>query len=158
MGPTDQTFPGRTTTPTLTRDDEYDNPQGFDNEGKNSIYWEHKDDNEKPVLRSVYDDFMGDEFQWWWEKRKEQQRMLDLQDAISRGTDGWYHGRINRWLREVKEGKDTTFAYIMYEETHEPLDFNNPSEPVEVHQSEPVKVRESEWPSSSESGDELDEE
>lgn len=140
-------------------DDEDDNPPGFNNEGKNCIYWEHMDDWEKTMLRFIYDGYMQKQFpSWWWTKRKEQQRMLDLQDAIDRGTEVYYHGRINRWLREVKEGKDTTFSYIMYEEVHEPLDFSKPSEPEEVPQSEPLVVRESEWPCSSESGDESDEE
>lgn len=117
------------------------------------------DDYEKTLLRVFYNVAMCEKFpSWWWEKRKEQWRMLELEDVLCRASDSWKNGRINRWLRELNEGKDSSFFNIMYEEPREPLDLLTMIGPVSPSQSEQVVVRESEWPSSSESGDESDKE
>lgn len=98
-------------------DNEDDRSLGFDNEGKNSIYWEHMEEWELTTLRKLYEQRMTVLCPSWGDRREERTRMLDLEEVITRAYDDWYHGRIYRWLDEVKSGKKSSFRAILGEES-----------------------------------------
>ena len=59
-----QIMPKKTDYPDADPNDADDNPEGFDNEGKNCIYWEHMKEWESTQLRKHYDHKMARRCSW----------------------------------------------------------------------------------------------
>lgn len=78
----------------------------LDNEGVNSLYWEHLLDYELTILRELFLKEMGNLAPTWIEEMENGALLANFDLAVQNCDNGWCTKKVNRWLDGMEKGEN----------------------------------------------------
>ncbi|KFY16929.1 hypothetical protein V492_01008 [Pseudogymnoascus sp. VKM F-4246] len=77
----------------------------FDNEGVNSLYWEHLLEYELTILRDLFVKEMGNIAPRWIEELEKGEVKADFELAVQKCNNNWRTKKVKSWLDALEKGK-----------------------------------------------------
>ncbi|EAT91101.2 hypothetical protein SNOG_01452 [Parastagonospora nodorum SN15] len=96
-------------------DDEEQDPDAPDNEGVNSLYWEHLLEYEQTELRKLFKQEMAELNASWVATMESSTLQSDFEQAIHNCDNNWQFKVVRQWLDAFKQGDVESLAAKMIE-------------------------------------------
>ncbi|OAL02248.1 kinase-like protein [Phaeosphaeriaceae sp. SRC1lsM3a] len=100
---------------TDTADEIEKTPNNLDNEGVNSLFWEHKLEHEQTQLRKLFMQEMESLSPEWLATMKSHTVQADFERAIHNCDHSWTFKIVKRWLSLYKEGRICSLTDMLME-------------------------------------------
>jgi hypothetical protein len=78
----------------------------LDNEGVNSLYWEHLLEYELTMLRGLFLKEMGNAAPRWIEELEKSSVKADFEEAVQNCDNSWCTKKVKSWLDALEKGKN----------------------------------------------------